>query len=51
MLKERPKRLNIILTGRNAHAMIIDLADIVTEMKEIKHYYKKGNSDRKGIEF
>jgi cob(I)alamin adenosyltransferase len=51
VLKERPKRLNIILTGRNAHAMIIDLADIVTEMKEIKHYYKKGNSARKGIEF
>ena len=42
VLKERPKRLSIILTGRNAHQKIIVMADLVTEMKEIKHPYKKG---------
>ena len=51
VLRERPKRLTIILTGRNAHEKIIDMADLVTEMKEIKHPYKKGIKAQKGIEF
>src|SRR5574337_2183826 len=51
VLKERPKRLNVILTGRNAHDKIIELADMVTEMQEIKHPYKKGVKAQKGIEF
>jgi cob(I)alamin adenosyltransferase len=51
VLKERPKRLSIILTGRNAHQKIIEMADLVTEMKEIKHPYKKGIKAQKGIEF
>lgn len=51
VLKEKPKRLNVILTGRDAHDKIIELADIVTEMREIKHHYKKGINARKGIEF
>ena len=51
VLKERPKRLNVILTGRNAHGKIIELADMVTEMQEIKHHYKKGINAQKGIEF
>ncbi|MCF6155861.1 MAG: cob(I)yrinic acid a,c-diamide adenosyltransferase [Candidatus Brocadia sp.] len=51
VLKERPKRLTIILTGRNAHDKIIELADMVTEMREIKHHYKSGVSAQKGIEF
>ncbi len=51
VLKERPKRLSIILTGRNAHPKIIEMADLVTEMKEIKHPYKKGIKAQKGIEF
>lgn len=50
-LKERPQRLHIILTGRNAHSKIIDMADTVTEMREIKHAYKKGTRAQKGIEF
>ncbi|GAB63701.1 MAG: cob(I)yrinic acid a,c-diamide adenosyltransferase [Candidatus Jettenia sp.] len=50
-LKERPKRLHVILTGRNAHSKIIELADIVTEMHDIKHCYKKGIKAQKGIEF
>lgn len=51
VLKERPKRLNVILTGRNAHDKIIELADMVTEMREIKHHYKSGVKAQKGIEF
>ena len=51
VLNKRPKRLNVILTGRNAHAKIIELADMVTEMQEIKHPYKKGVKAQKGIEF
>ena len=51
VLRERPKRLSIILTGRNAHPKIIEMADLVTEMKEIKHPYKKGIKAQKGIEF
>lgn len=51
VLKERPKRLHVILTGRNAHSKIIELADIVTEMRDIKHCYKKGINAQKGIEF
>ena len=41
----------IIITGRYAHEKLIEIADIVTEMKEIKHYYNKGVIARKGIEY
>ncbi len=51
VLKERPNRLSVVLTGRNAHDKIIELADTVTEMREIKHHYKKGVKAQKGIEF
>ncbi len=51
LLKNKPKRLNLILTGREARPEIIELADTVTEMKEIKHAYKKGIKAKKGIEF
>ncbi|MCG8568776.1 MAG: cob(I)yrinic acid a,c-diamide adenosyltransferase [Spirochaetes bacterium] len=45
-----PHEAEVILTGRYAPQQLIDFADLVTEMKEIKHYYKKGVSARKGIE-
>jgi cob(I)alamin adenosyltransferase len=51
VVKQRPKRLTLILTGRNAHGKIIELADMVTEMREIKHHYKSGIKAQKGIEF
>ncbi len=51
LLQEKPKGLTMVLTGRNAHDKIIELADIVTEMREIKHYYQEGEKARKGIEF
>jgi len=50
-LKRKPKKMHIILTGRNAPKELIDAADMVTEMKEIKHPFKKGIIAQKGIEF
>lgn len=51
LLDKKPKRLHIILTGRNAHEKVIERADLVTEMVEIKHQYSKGIKAQKGIEF
>lgn len=51
LLKGKPGDMEIILTGRYAPASLIDLADLVTEMKEIKHYYTRGIQAREGIEF
>jgi cob(I)alamin adenosyltransferase len=42
---------HVILTGRNAHPLLVDLADTVTEMREIKHAYAKGILAQRGIEF
>lgn len=47
----RDQGVEIILTGRNASKNIIDAADIVTDMKKIKHYYDQGIDARKGIEY
>lgn len=51
MLKARPERVNVILTGRGCPAELIDLADTVTEMTMVKHAYKKGIKAKRGIEF
>ena len=45
------KETELIITGRDAHPQIIEMADLVTEMKLIKHYYEKGVSARRGIEY
>ena len=50
-LQQKPESLHIIITGRDAGDRLIDLADLVTEMKEIKHPYQKGVKATKGIEF
>lgn len=50
LIKTRPLEMELVLTGRNAPEKIIDLADLVTEMKEIKHYFSKGIAARKGID-
>ena len=42
--------VELVLTGRNAPKKIIAMADLVTEMKEIKHYYRRGIRARRGIE-
>jgi len=51
LIKNKPKHVELILTGRYAPAQIIDAADLVTEMREVKHPYAQGVPPRKGIEF
>jgi cob(I)alamin adenosyltransferase len=50
-LRNKPERVNVILTGRDADPKLIELADTVTEMKKIKHCFDKGVKAKKGIEF
>jgi len=50
-LEQKPESLHIIITGRDANDKLIDLADLVTEMKEIKHPYQNGVKATKGIEY
>ena len=50
-LKRKPEQVHVILTGRNAHPTIIELADTVTEMKQVKHAYEKGVLAQRGIEY
>jgi cob(I)alamin adenosyltransferase len=49
-LDQRPEHVEVILTGRRAPLELIDRADLVTEMREIKHYYQQGVMAREGIE-
>jgi len=49
-IREKPETVELVLTGRNADDRIIAEADLVTEMREIKHYYAKGVQARVGIE-
>lgn len=50
-LRRKPEQVHVILTGRNAHPTIIELADTVTEMKQVKHAYEKGVLAQRGIEY
>ncbi len=50
ILNNRNNNTEIVLTGRYAHKELIDIADLVTEMTEVKHYYKNGVMAREGIE-
>lgn len=50
LLKRKPEQTEIIITGRYAPDKLIEFADLVTEMKEIKHYYSEGIEARIGIE-
>ena len=50
IIKSKPGNVELVLTGRKADKKILDAADLVTEMKEIKHYYNQGVQARKGIE-
>lgn len=50
LIENRSENTELILTGRNAPNEIIELADLVTEMKEVKHYFQKGVYARVGIE-
>lgn len=50
-IKDKPKNMELILTGRDTPQEIIDAVDLVTEMREIKHYFSRGISAREGIEY
>jgi len=51
VLKNKPPMVHVILTGRNAHPTIVELADTVTEMRQVKHAYEKGVMAQRGIEY
>ena len=51
LLDKKPAQEHILLTGRDAHPQLIDRADLVTEMKLIKHPFQKGIKAQRGIEF
>jgi cob(I)alamin adenosyltransferase len=51
VLRRKPEMVHVILTGRNAHSTIVDLADTVTEMRQTKHAYDKGVLAQRGIEY
>jgi cob(I)alamin adenosyltransferase len=51
VLRGKPEMVHVILTGRNAHPLLVELADTVTEMREVKHAYQKGILAQRGIEY
>jgi cob(I)alamin adenosyltransferase len=50
-LRAKPEMVHVILTGRNAHPLLVELADTVTEMREVKHAYQRGILAQRGIEY
>jgi cob(I)alamin adenosyltransferase len=50
-LKSKPEQVHVILTGRSAHPTIVEIADTVTEMRQVKHAYEKGVMAQRGIEY
>ncbi|NIP43254.1 MAG: cob(I)yrinic acid a,c-diamide adenosyltransferase, partial [candidate division Zixibacteria bacterium] len=50
LIDMKPEGLELVITGRDALPEIIDKADLVTEMKAVKHYFNKGVNARVGIE-
>src|SRR3981189_944126 len=50
-LTGRPEQVHVICTGRNAHPKLVEAADLVTEMKEVKHPYTKGILAQRGIDY
>ena len=51
VLKNKPEEMEIVLTGRNAHPKVIEIAHLVSEIKPIKHYWNTGIAARKAIEY
>jgi cob(I)alamin adenosyltransferase len=51
LIELKPSTVELVLTGRNAPSDLFERCDLVTEMKEIKHYYSNGVSAREGVEF
>jgi cob(I)alamin adenosyltransferase len=50
LIREKPRQVELVFTGRHAPQEVIEAADLVTEMKEVKHYYRQGGKARDGIE-
>ena len=50
LMEKKPESLELIITGRYADLQVLERADLITEMKEIKHYYAQGVQARVGIE-
>ncbi len=50
LIDERPEAVELVITGRRADPRVIDAADLVTEMREVKHYYERGVPARRGVE-
>ncbi len=51
LINNKPDKMDLVLTGRFAHKRLIQAADLVTEMKEIKHPFQKGILAKKGVDF
>jgi len=51
LLDLRPSGMDVVLTGRHAHELILERADMVSEVREVKHHYSSGVQAREGIEF
>ncbi len=51
VLKNKPDEMEIVLTGRNAHPKIVEIAHLVSEINPVKHYWDTGIAARKGIEY
>jgi len=51
LINEKTADLELVFTGRNAHPKIIEAADLVSEVREVKHHYKNGVPAREGVEY
>lgn len=51
IVRQKPEKLDLVLTGRYADPRLVELADMVTEMREVKHPYRKGLLSRQGIDY
>ncbi|MFB3887258.1 MAG: cob(I)yrinic acid a,c-diamide adenosyltransferase [Thermodesulfobacteriota bacterium] len=51
IIRSKPDGMHLVLTGRDAHPQVIELADTVSEIKEIKHAYRKGIEPQPGIDY
>jgi cob(I)alamin adenosyltransferase len=50
LIDRRDQGVELVITGRYAHSRLIDRADLVTEMREVKHYFHRGIKARRGVE-
>ena len=50
-IRDRPEQVNIVITGRDAPAELVEIADTVTEMREVKHAYRQGIRAMRGIDY